>query len=1007
MGDFHLPYSASGSINEKWLLHPKGGVVGFIASTSAGFASPLHNWSNTFFRRFLNPEYHQSLGNIMKATISEIQGQSDFVKRACMEMNLHGDPSLKFYQKTKPDFAVRQSDFSAPSFVSIDVGTVDLSYTIYNLGIAVDTLIPVQIKRVYPSGKDTTYLDTIKGINYSISNVLTVYISNEKSVGENRFILSIDPDNSIDEIYPTVNNSTTEIKVNVTSDDLIPIYPSNYSIQPNSEFTLSASTADPNAPSRTYKFEIDNNDSFNGSQKKTGIVVSTGGLVQWNPKLTAVKDSTVFFWRCTPFDENLNNNKWREFSFQYIPTQTGWSQFDFSQFKNNSFNNLDYDKGNKLFKFGKGKANIQCFNRGNPSSISEYSSIKWSINGNQEGRNSICRGFPSIFISVIDPRTMVSWETRMLDGTNIINPDNNFGNVNDYSKGVCPQGDRRFQFLVSDSNMMDSMIWMINNVIPDSFYVLVSSASNAHFQNSNYWKNRHYQAFEDLGADSIRSLNNDLPYILFAQKGNKSKVIEVIGSHPNDGISLNAFITSNLNEASMKSVQIHNSSNYKSLFWNYLAPEREDSIAVSLYGKDKSGQQIELLKINDNNFSIPDLKALIPNINQMKDLEMVATFKDSLAHNAPQLKHWMLLSDEPLELALDPSYFFEFSKDSLMQGEELKLKIGLKNLSHTNADSITIRFTILNLSLGQPEAVLLKTAPLIARDSLIIKFTHSTDNMTGSYSLFIDVNPEDTLWQPEGYHFNNVSLFNFYVKADKTNPLLDVTFDGVHILDGDIVSAKPEILISLNDENKFKPIIDTSGFELYLTDPISNKKRVYFSNSNTDYEIEFIPENGDKNKAEIRFLPHLTTDGDYSLEVEAKDASNNRSGSNKYKVSFEIINKSSVTEILNYPNPFSTSTKFVFTLTGYEVPDYFRIQILTPTGRVVREIDRDELGALQIGRNITDYAWNGKDQFGDQLANGVYFYRVIIKINGEEMEKRNTAADSYFKKGFGKMYLLR
>jgi hypothetical protein len=84
-------------------------------------------------------------------------------------------------------------------------------------------------------------------------------------------------------------------------------------------------------------------------------VVSKGGLVQWNPNLGLVPDSTVFFWRCTPFDGNSNNNKWREFSFQHIPNQTGWSQYVFNQFKNNSFTDLKYDKANQKFEFSNGQ----------------------------------------------------------------------------------------------------------------------------------------------------------------------------------------------------------------------------------------------------------------------------------------------------------------------------------------------------------------------------------------------------------------------------------------------------------------------------------------------------------------------------------------------------------------------------------------------------------------------------------------------------------------------------
>lgn len=41
------------------------------------------------------------------------------------------------------------------------------------------------------------------------------------------------------------------------------------------------------------------------------------------------------------------------------------------------------------------------------------------------------------------------------------------------------------------------------------------------------------------------------------------------------------------------------------------------------------------------------------------------------------------------------------------------------------------------------------------------------------------------------------------------------------------------------------------------------------------------------------------------------------------------------------------------------------------------------------------------------MANGVYLYRVIMKIDGEAIERRATGADQYFHKEFGKMYLMR
>jgi hypothetical protein len=172
-------------------------------------------------------------------------------------------------------------------------------------------------------------------------------------------------------------------------------------------------------------------------------------------------------------------------------------------------------------------------------------------------------------------------------------------------------------------------------------------------------------------------------------------------------------------------------------------------------------------------------------------------------------------------------------------------------------------------------------------------------------------------------------------------------------------------------------------------------------------QLEFMPAKLPENVAEVRFIPNLTEDGVYRLRVQARDASGNASGANDYQVDFEVVNKSTVTRLLNYPNPFSTSTRFVFTLTGSQIPDQIQIQIMTITGKVVREIDQFELGPLHIGDNITDFAWDGRDEFGDQLANGIYLYRVKMRMNGSAIEHRESKADEFFTKEFGKMYLLR
>jgi hypothetical protein len=279
------------------------------------------------------------------------------------------------------------------------------------------------------------------------------------------------------------------------------------------------------------------------------------------------------------------------------------------------------------------------------------------------------------------------------------------------------------------------------------------------------------------------------------------------------------------------------------------------------------------------------------------------------------------------------------------------------------------------------------------------------NNYVGLNYLVVELNPNND--QLEQYHFNNYGLLQFFVKGDDVNPLLDVTFDGRHILNGDIVSAKPNIMITLKDESRFLALDDTSAIDVSLKYPDGGMRRINYDNN----ILTFFPADAGRlnieNKARVDFKPLLTSDGTYELIITDKDKSGNVSHRNNYRIQFEVINKSTISNVLNYPNPFTTKTRFVFTLTGYEIPTYFKVQIYNATGKVVKEITQDELGPIVIGRNMTQYAWDGTDEYGDALGNGVYFYRIVSTINDEKIEHREESYDKFFKKGFGKMLLIR
>jgi flagellar hook assembly protein FlgD len=200
---------------------------------------------------------------------------------------------------------------------------------------------------------------------------------------------------------------------------------------------------------------------------------------------------------------------------------------------------------------------------------------------------------------------------------------------------------------------------------------------------------------------------------------------------------------------------------------------------------------------------------------------------------------------------------------------------------------------------------------------------------------------------------------------------------------------------------------DTSLFGIYLTDPGGNQSKVPFIDSKGNTIMQWVPAYRQNKRFKINFPAYFDKTGSYNLMVQGTDKSGNLSGDLEYKINFEVIHESMISQIMNYPNPFSTSTRFVFTLTGDEIPDDIQIQIMTISGKVVREINETELGPIQIGRNITEFAWDGKDSFGDPLANGVYLYRVKTKIKGQEIKHLESGVDDYFFKGLGKMYIVR
>jgi hypothetical protein len=138
-------------------------------------------------------------------------------------------------------------------------------------------------------------------------------------------------------------------------------------------------------------------------------------------------------------------------------------------------------------------------------------------------------------------------------------------------------------------------------------------------------------------------------------------------------------------------------------------------------------------------------------------------------------------------------------------------------------------------------------------------------------------------------------------------------------------------------------------------------------------------------------LRNLAT-GKHTLRVKGWDIANNPGeGFTEFIVTED--GKAALEHVLNYPNPFTTNTSFQFehNLAG-QVLDV-QISIFSISGKLIKTIQHT---SNPESFRVTDITWNGLDEYGDQLAKGVYVYRV--KVRGTDQAGQQVTAESDYEK---------
>ena len=1009
-------FTALNSLSETWVLAQNSGSIAYIASTHYGIEGYLNVYNTGFYNSLSRYKYNQPLSYNLKDAISYLLSNAgDYAGTLHAEESvLHGDPALKLNAHVKPDFAIESPGVViTPTFISVADNNFKVKCYFYNLGMATGDSVSVLITRKYPDGSGSVlFSEKIKSVRYIDSVEITIPINVVRDKGENTLTVTIDNDNRYDELSE-LNNAVTKTFY-IYQDELTPVYPYNFSIENKSNIKLYASTANPILPVRSYVMEMDTTELFNSSIKTTQTISSVGGVLEFNSTIPFT-DSTVYYWRVAPVPTN-GDYHWNTSSFVYLPNAGfGYNQSHLYQHLKSGVERIYIDSVSRRWTYSNSNSILDIYNGVFPS-FSQDAAFRILINN-----NTVTSGYclnSSIIFNLFDPVSLKPYYNQSNPST--IGSGAYGGFMGSYSGSCIKTGVQyNFQFSFLDTanrrKMRDFMDWIPNGVLV-TVRLINSSPYN---QTAATWKadqdvygigNTFYDKLKQNGFAQLDSFSYPRTWIFNYEKNNVSFKPEwLFSQNLTDLITYRRYLVSSDTLGFITSPKFGPAKAWKKVLWNgySLDSKAGDQPGVDVIGVDSADNETLLYSLNSTqqNFDISTV-----NISKYPYLKLSMRNADSINLTPYQLRWWRILYDPVPEGALAPNVLYKF-KDSVALGEADTLVMAFKNVSEVAfEDSILVNLILYNSSNVATNIPAKKLKALNAGDTAVITAIIPTLSLGGSNNIYLDVNPANN--QPEQTHINNFLYKDFQVSVDNYKPTLDVTFDGVHILNNDIVGAKPHVLIKLKDESDYLLLNDTSLINVQLRYPDGNQRQFYF---NTDTLLFTPPASGTDNVASADFTPYLTDDGTYQLIVHGKDRTGNTAGNVDYAVSFEVYNKPMITNMFNYPNPFTTSTAFVFTVTGSEVPQNIRIQILTITGKIVREITKEELGPLHIGRNITEYKWDGRDDYGQQLGNGVYLYRVLTNLNGKSLDKFPTYGkdgnevntDKYFNKGYGKMYLMR
>lgn len=398
-----------------------------------------------------------------------------------------------------------------------------------------------------------------------------------------------------------------------------------------------------------------------------------------------------------------------------------------------------------------------------------------------------------------------------------------------------------------------------------------------------------------------------------------------------------------------------------------------NKLKLSSLSQDSAELFVKLIGLSDS--GAVDTTDILPIVNGEVDLsnininsmfnrtKVMFDFQSYDKKSSKILRDFIVTFDDLTEVGTNVQSV-QLDKDTLKPDELISGTVKIFNASTTDALNFNVKVYIEGVG-SSPIIVMEKEIlQLVSFSSQSFPVEFRTPLDIGSKQLIVSIDPERKL--KEYFTDNNVYRTPFYIIGDTSKPILTMKIDGEEKPDGEFVSSNPRINIEFFDFSS-ATTQDTTLMQIFL-----NGSRVFFASPDIGYTFQ-----NTNPKMLVTYQPTLK-DGSYDIQVIARGGNSGIADTVSITKNFAIINEPKLLDVYNYPNPFSNDTYFTFKLT--QIPEELKVMVFTVAGRKIKEM---VIPTSALRYDLNKIYWDGRDQDGDLIANGVYFYRIVMKKSGK------------------------